>query len=637
MRLYSEDVDYKLYQGNMLDMLEVLQPNSIDSIVCDPPYGLTSINKRCSKENAAPIQYGKDGSFQRLTKGFMGKEWDGSGIEYNVEAWGKCYQVLKPGGYLLAFGGTRTFHRIACAIEDAGFEIRDTIMYLYGSGFPKSLNIGLAIDKKNGVDNRTGNILKGAASNNTYSRGDFAPEYEEQKAQNEWAGWGTQLKPAYEPIIVARKPCEGSVVNNVQQYSTGGINIDECRVPYVSKQDYESTKVGFKEGSIDKDYTNVGQGFRASPLKTNNGFALSGENGRFPANIIHDNSPEVLDNMPNTTGSDAIRHNHQSQTMNVYGNYGDKDGGGYADEGSAGRYFKACEFSDKDADIFNNMDVSCMPVVVARKPIEKSVVENIEKYGVGGINIDECRVGNEERTYKGCSGTSTTMKGGAFEKGTENDIEFTANGRFPANVIHDGSDNVIKGMPETSSTGSTANFEKTNQDNTTHLYTNIKSGNHFDDSGSASRYFYCAKASKKDRDEGLEAFESFKVNDGRKTEIDNAYQRWETLRKNTHPTVKPIELMQYLIRLVTPKNGTILDCFMGSGSTGKAAMFENRERNAGYKFIGIELTEEYLPICKARIDYGKYKYEYDIKQEQANDIKERGYMQPSIFDFYEGE
>ena len=122
MKLYCKEEDYTLYEGNMLDMLDVIQPNSIDSIVCDPPYEL----------------------------GFMGKSWDSSGIAFQKETWEKCFKVLKSGGYLLAFGGSRTFHRIACAIEDAGFEIRDTIMYLYGSGFPKSMNIGLAIDKRGG-------------------------------------------------------------------------------------------------------------------------------------------------------------------------------------------------------------------------------------------------------------------------------------------------------------------------------------------------------------------------------------------------------------------------------------------------------------------------------------------------------
>ena len=193
MKLYSENKNYKLYQGSMLDMLEVIEPETIDSIVTDPPYELN----------------------------FMGKGWDNAGVSFQADTWKKCYDVLKPGGYLLAFGGSRTFHRIACAIEDAGFEIRDTIMYLYGSGMPKSLNIGLAIDKKKGVDNRTGNIVKGVGSNDTNSMKnglgesqEFASEYEERIATNEWKGWGSSLKPSYEAIIVARKPFKGTLIDN---------------------------------------------------------------------------------------------------------------------------------------------------------------------------------------------------------------------------------------------------------------------------------------------------------------------------------------------------------------------------------------------------------------------------------------
>ena len=457
MKLYSENEQYKLYQGNMLDMLEVIEPNTIDSIITDPPYGLTSITKRFGKENSAECQYGKDGSFQRLSKGFMGKEWDGSGIEYNIDTWQKCYEVLKPGGYLLAFGGSRTFHRIACAIEDAGFEIRDTIMWLYGSGFPKSLNIGLAIDKKNGVDNRTGNIKTDGKDNS------MKQEYEERIAQNEWQGWGTSLKPSFEPIIVARKPFKGSLVDNVIEYGVGGINIDECRV-------------SAKQGEYD------------------------------------------------------IRH--------------------YTNE-----------------DCFQNL-----------KPKESK-----------------------------------------FQ------VKPQPDGRFPANTIltYDGTDfdEVCGRFPNTKTGWKNTNKTKTKDNIVVDFMNKVGfTGNHYNDSGSASRYFYCAKASKKDRDEGLTDFDSKKVNDGRQAHVDNAYQRGETLRKNTHPTVKPTELMQYLVRLVSPNGATILDCFNGSGSTGKAVMYENREKNKNYKYIGIELTEEYLPISKARIEYV-----INLPEEKDN--------QMTIFDF----
>lgn len=170
MKLYSSDKNYKLYSGNMLDMLDEIKENSIDSIVTDPPYEL----------------------------GFMGKSWDSSGIAFQKETWEKCLKVLKPGGHLLAFAGSRTQHRIACAIEDAGFEIRDCIMYLYGSGFPKSLNIGLAIDKKNGVESKVIGVGKSGVSSRAYQSEETttAGAYQVKQAQNEWCGYGTSLKPA---------------------------------------------------------------------------------------------------------------------------------------------------------------------------------------------------------------------------------------------------------------------------------------------------------------------------------------------------------------------------------------------------------------------------------------------------------
>ncbi len=400
MKLYSENEIYKLYHGNMLDMLEVIDANTIDSIVTDPPYELN----------------------------FMNKGWDNAGISFQSDTWKKCYEVLKPGGYLLAFGGTRTFHRIACAIEDAGFEIRDTIMWLYGMGFPKSMNISLMLDKKEGLQGQRGiggfNVGGIQEQNNRKAKlyigsttdGSKQKAYTDFKGDlaKQWQGWGTALKPSFEPIIVARKPFKGSLVDNVIEYGVGGINIDECRVAYLNDNDKKSSLVGFKEGQIQD--TNVN--FLASPLKK--------------------------------------AHN----------------------------------------------------------------------------------------------------------------IEELPDGRFPANTI--------------------LTYDETDYDTTTWL-----------------RYFYCAKASKKDRDEGLNIEEQV-ITDGRNKSIDNPYNRGETLRKNIHPTVKPTELMQYLIRLVTPKGGTILDPFNGSGSTGKAVMYENKEKQKEYKYIGIEITEEYLPISKARIEY-EYK------------------------------
>ena len=435
MKLYSENENYKLYQGNMLDMLEVIESNTIDSIVTDPPYELN----------------------------FMNKGWDNAGVSFNADTWKKCYTALKPGGYLLAFGGSRTYHRIACAIEDAGFEIRDTIMWLYGSGFPKSMNIGLAIDKKNGVDNRTGNIVKGVGSNNTNSMKnglgesqEFASEYEERIAQNEWQGWGTALKPSFEPIIVARKPFKGSLVDNVIEYGVGGINIDECRV----ESNGEKLTRDLYDNPSWKNSSKAGQG------SIND---IADKLGRFPANTIltYDDTDfnEVCGGFPNTKSQIGAR---------------------------------------------------------------------------GGQGFYNCL-----------------------------------------------------GRP---------NKERKDGDNL--------SG--FNDSGSASRYFYCAKASKKDRDEGLDNFEE--ISGGTyQFRQDGSLDGEIPTRKNTHPTVKPTDLMQYLVRLVTPNDGIILDPFNGSGSTGKAVMYENKERNKNYKYIGVELTEEYLPIAKARIEYV-----YNLQEETTN-------------------
>ena len=493
MELYSGNEKYKLYKGNMLDMLEVIEPNSIDSIVCDPPYEI----------------------------GFMNKGWDSTGIAFKKETWEKCFKVLKAGGHLVAFSGSRVHHRMMCAIEDAGFEIRDCIMWLYGSAMPKSLNIGFALDKKNGIDNTTGVIKTDGKATDSGSgcyncnngNSTMAKEYQERIAQNKWKGWGTQLKPSYEVIVLARKPVEGSII------------------------------------------------------------------------------------------------------------------------------------------------------------------ENVEKYGVGGINIDECRVGDEKRTYKGCSGTSLTMIGGAFEKGTSKEIEFTASGRFPANTIltydDETFDEVCGDMP---SSKSSDEIRHNNQEiySGKGIYGKFSSQDTkgFADEGSNARfykncpydieedfdiyydnlqrYFYCGKATKEDRDEGLDDFESAQGHSkgnglDRVCEFCGVSQLTPELchcevkswvakpKKNIHTTVKPQSLMRYLVRLVTPPNGTVLDPFNGSGSTGKATMCENNERNTNYKYIGIELTDEYLPISKARIEYVQKQGSMEIKESFCNeDVLEKTPIQKQI-------
>jgi len=399
--------------------------NSVDSIVTDPPYEL----------------------------GFMGKSWDASGIAFNIEVWQEALRVLKPGGHLIAFSGSRTYHRMAVAIEDAGFQIRDQIMWVYGSGFPKSHNISKGIDKSAGLlEHESGDFRidkDGTAGYAPKNAGDYIPPDPKSDAEKQWQGWGTALKPAHEPMVLARKPLIGTVANNVLTYGVGGLNIDGSRV-----------------GS---------------------------------------------DEMTKTTSN--------------------------------------------------------------------------------GVKISENR----------------SMSGANFER----EIIGTVTGRFPANFIHDGSDEVVALFPQTTSGGG----NKGSKPNPDWVFAGGWKQLDSDwkiDSGSAARFFYCAKASKKDRNEGLDGFIgkevgakgnglarqcatcSASVLDGCDC-VDRTFIN--PTRANHHPTVKPTSLMQYLVRLVTPPNGIVLDPFMGSGSTGKACAYE------GFDFIGIEQSAEYVVIAQARIDF----------------------------------
>ena len=354
MKVQKKQSSFVLHQGDCLNVLRTIPDNSIDSVVTDPPYGLS----------------------------FMGKKWDYD--VPSVDIWAECLRVLKPGGHLLAFAGTRTQHRMAVRIEDAGFEIRDMIAWVYGSGFPKSKNVALSIDKREGLPNRGHRVAHASRHHpdGTFEpNGESLPAYEGKTDRSaKWQGWGTALKPALEPITVARKPLAGTVAENVLAWGTGALNIDGCRV-----------------------------------------------------------------------GDEPITQHGRSAS---------------------------------------------------------------ENRAMSGAN------------YAEPSGRMWT-------------------GRWPANLIHSGEDDAIAGL------------------------------------GEAARYFYCAKANKKDRGEG-----------------------------NTHPTVKPTDLMRYLCRLVTPPGGVVLDPFMGSGSTGKAAGLE------GFSFVGIEREQSYLEIAEKRI---KAVYDLESGSESTKD------------------
>jgi hypothetical protein len=387
---------FDIRHGDCREVLKQLPDCSVDSIVTDPPYEL----------------------------GFMGKAWDSTGVAYQVEVWQECLRVLKVGGHLLAFGGSRTYHRLACAIEDAGFQIRDQIMWVYGSGFPKSLNIGKAIDKAAGVEfNAKPASGVGFMNNNddgyNTTLNQLVQVGQSTAEAKQWEGWGTALKPAHEPIVMARKPLDGTVAQTVLTHGTGGINIDGCRVSPQSDKDLKE-----------------------------------------------------------------IRSERPSKTSNA----------------------------------------------------------NDYSLNHGGLE--------------------------GFDRSNRQEI----NGRFPANFIHDGSDEVLELFPDTKPT-------KPHDGDGLPLDTQ-KQGWGFkrmastllDNGGSAARFFYCAKASKKDRNEGLEGFENRSA--GEVTDRKDGSAGLQNPRagagrttgnQNFHPTVKPTDLMRYLCRLVTPPNGTVLDPFTGSG------------------------------------------------------------------------
>ena len=318
-----------ILKGNCLDTLKTLPDCSIDSIVTDPPYEL----------------------------GFMGKSWDNSGIAYNVEMWRECLRVLKPGGHLLAFSGSRTYHRMTVAIEDAGFEIRDQIMWLYGSGFPKSLDVSKAIDKAAGTEREVVGKNRYAArrpSETANSPVGFSDSMGGSATANitapatpeaqRWQGWGTALKPAHEPICVARKPLTGTVASNVLEWGTGALNIDGSRVGIAgaTTRSGESTHL-----SPSGAFTT---GHQIAKLNT----------GRWPANVIHDGSDEVLAGFPRQAGAGGkasgptLTGESTSTSRGLFG--GVEDTPFYGDSGSAARFFFSTK-GDYDGSLWHDLNL----------------------------------------------------------------------------------------------------------------------------------------------------------------------------------------------------------------------------------------------------------------------------------------
>ena len=425
----------KVFHGSNLDVLPHLPDNSVDAIVTDPPYEL----------------------------GFMGKKWDNSGIAYSVELWTECLRVLKPGGHLLAFSGSRTYHRMVVAIEDAGFEIRDMVSWISNKTFPKSQNISIALDKAAKAMTHRGQMF--ALGHNTSADkqlpndrqvGDHEPITDEAK---KWVGWGTGLKPTVEPIVMARKPLIGTMAENVLEWGVGGLNIDASRIGY------ENEQVNFdaiQKGNI------YGSGKIYGQAKQNEVTSLYKSAGRWPANVVFDEEcAELLNEQSGITSS--VASNRGDINIGHMAGYGDSDAG-----------------------------------VVQR---------------------------------------TSTIRG-------------------------------------------------------------------HNDSGGASRFFYVARASKSDRNEGLENLPAVMARNYAQDQTTLDTMPFGKLPKqNFHPTVKPTDLMRYLIKLVTPAGGVVLDPFTGSGSTGKAALLD------GYQFLGIEMTDDYLPIIQGRLDWAEQQATQADKKE----------------------
>ena len=332
-RLYGDMPipEFRLLKGDCLKTLQQLEDNSIDAVLCDPPYHLQSIVKRFSADDAKEAQYGKDGLFQRASKGFMGKSWDGGDIAFRTDVWRECYRVLKPGGHLVAFGGTRTIHRITCAIEDSGFEIRDQLNWLYFSGFPKSRNISLDLDKAEGkAETLTGGYCYGTVDKirrpKLENASNGAPKHFATSADaKEWEGWGTALKPAAEPACLARKPIEKglTVAENVVKWGTGGLNIDKSRFAYgdpcwVGPQEVVTQTAPFISGL--ENHRNTGGKFQknTSAIIQNNPSPY----GRWPANIYQCPKPsraekeEGLEHLTSITGAEAVGRKEGSAGVN---------------------------------------------------------------------------------------------------------------------------------------------------------------------------------------------------------------------------------------------------------------------------------------------------------------------------------
>lgn len=567
----------KLLQGNNIELLKQLPGNSVDAVVTDPPYGL-------GKEPDALAMlrdWLETGHHDVKGKGFMGKEWDA--FVPQPQQWREIYRVLKPGGHVLAFAGTRTQDLMALGLRLAGFEIRDLVAWVYGSGFPKSLDVSKAIDKAAGAEREVvgpgrWNHVKGSNAEQSEclirpggKHSETAPATD---AARQWQGWGTALKPALEPITLARKPLEGTVAENVLKWHTGAVNVDRCRISTLTGQRPSSMLATWES---EKNLCNLCANLAASPAKP----VTPATKGIFAGNPAAPTTSEKGENDRADTGKANIG-------CCV----------GLCQEGQA---------TGQTAGSSLSIGVSGkMPTDQSQKAT-KSTTSTAMGSTTGLKTCNACgRLTTDQDTNESTPALKNVTLNTPAEQGS------AALGRWPSNFIHDGSEEVTELFPE--SKGQLAPSRSDGAPMGNAIYGAMKHGTTSvkprGDTGSAARFFKCCpsdsepsrfayvpKASKKDRDEGLEGFAKVTTSDGREVAADNAYQRGKTERHNFHPTIKPTDLMRYLCRLITPPGGVVLDPWMGSGSTGKAAKLE------GFDFIGMEMDKGYFDIACARTGY----------------------------------
>jgi site-specific DNA-methyltransferase (adenine-specific) len=559
--------DYKitLRPGDCMDVLATIAENSVDACCTDPPYHLTSMVKRFANAKIENENYAQTSNSAYMSRGFMGKQWDGGDIAFRVETWREVYRVLKPGAHLLAFGGTRTFHRMACAIEDAGFEIRDTIQWLYGSGFPKSHDVSKGIDRADG-------FWRGRAGDPVRAGESFGQEYERNgkgepitDAARQWEGWGTALKPACEPIVLARKPLsERTVAANVLRWGTGALNIDGCRVEHVTVDGGSLATNPHLRESING--SNGGQIF---PTETDRRVVTPNQSGRWPANVIHDGSDEVVAAFPE---SDHARGNtsptKRQSSDGVWSDNGSKYGIGPdgktfgGDEGSAARFFyqvkqdDQCHSINSANDAGENFGLQSEHVV--------SVLTHV-------VAASTPRLALQKQSYR-AQNTNVLAQELEIICASVTEIIQNLERRYALGFPHENLEARLPGVRCAAIPKQIGTTTITIDRSTLGPYVELATFDIIEMSAEvgelvcASRLFYTSKADSDDR------------------------------IGSKHPTVKPLDLMQYLVRLICPPKGLLLDPFAGSGTTGEAAFRE------GMRAVLIECEAEYLKDIERRIE-----------------------------------